>query len=183
MSSQSHSGLELSSAQRRILRELVTRYRDDETPVKGEVIAAGIDRNAGTVRNQMQSLKTLQLVEGIPGPQGGYKPTAAAYDILSIRDIGEPAPVPLSHGSERVEGVTVADISLTSVLHPENCRAEVTLRGVPGERFSEGDAVAVGPTPLSDLRIDGVVKGFDDLNGTLVLAVESMSTPATGSGG
>lgn len=178
MSSQSQPGLELSSAQQRTLRELVTRYRDVETPIKGEAIAAGIDRNPGTIRNQMQSLKSLQLVEGIPGPKGGYRPTAAAYDVLSIRDINEPAPVPLCHGRDRVEGATVADISLTSVLHPENCRAEVTLLGVGGERFDEGDAVTVGPTPRSDLCVEGVVEGFDDMNRTLVLTVESMAAPA-----
>lgn len=179
MSSQRHTGIDLTAAQQRILRELVTRYRGSETPVKGETVAAGVDRNSGTVRNQMQSLKSLQLVEGIPGPQGGYKPMAAAYDVLSIQDVSEPAPVPVLHDDERVEDATVADISLTSVLHPEHCRAKVTLRGVVGEPFSEGDEITVGPTPCSDLRVDGVVEAFDAVKGTLVLVVESMTAPAT----
>ena len=179
MSSQTHPGIDLTASQQRILRELVTRYRESDAPVKGETVAAGVDRNPGTIRNQMQSLKALQLVEGIPGPQGGYAPTAAAYDALSMQDVGEPATVALSHDGERVEGATVAEISLTSVLHPENCQAEVQLRGVAGEPFDEGDAVSVGPTPCSDLRIEGSVEGVDDLNGTLVLTVESMTAPTT----
>jgi len=177
MSSQSHHRIDLTSAQQRILRELVTRYRESESPVKGEAVAAGVDRNAGTVRNQMQSLKALQLVEGIPGPQGGYRPMAAAYDALSIQDVGEPAPVPLSHEGERIEAATVAEIHLTSVLHPENCRAEVGVRGIVGERFDEGDAVTVGPTPCSDLYVEGVVEAVDAVEGTVVLVVESMTAP------
>lgn len=52
-----------------MLQELVDLYQDSESPVKGETIAEQIDHNAGTIRNQMQSLKALQLVEGVPGPK------------------------------------------------------------------------------------------------------------------
>jgi predicted transcriptional regulator len=177
MSSLPHAGIDLTPTQQRILQELVTRYREREAPVKGEAVAEGVDRNAGTIRNQMQSLKALQLVEGIPGPQGGYKPTSTAYEALSIQDVGEPAEVPLYHDGERVEGATVGEINLTSVLHPEDCRAEIQLQGLLGA-FHEGDAVVVGPTPLSELRIDGVIEGIDDVNNTLVVVVESMQAPA-----
>ena len=178
MSSYSQPGIDLTSTQQMVLQELVSRYRASDDPVKGEAVAAGVDRNPGTIRNQMQSLKALQLVEGIPGPQGGYKPTTRAYDALSLQDVNEPATVPLAHNGEPVDAAVVEKISLTSVLHPENCRAEVTLQGAVVGMFEEGDTVAVGPTPLSNLRVDGVVEGIDDVNSTLVVAIESMDAPA-----
>ena len=30
-----------------------------------------MSRNPGTIRNQMQSLRSLGLVKGVPGPRGG----------------------------------------------------------------------------------------------------------------
>jgi len=178
MSSHTQPQIDLTPTQQMILRELVTLYRAADTPVKGERVATGIDRNPGTIRNQMQSLKALQLVEGIPGPQGGYKPTTAAYDVLSMQDIGEPADVPLAHEGDPIEGAVVEEIGLTSVLHPDHCRAEIQVRGVTADRFAEGDAVVVGPTPVQDLRIDGVVEGVDDVSSTLVVAIESIRAPA-----
>lgn len=175
MSSHSHAGIELTPTQQRLLRELVTLFRESDEPIKGAQIAESVDRNPGTVRNQMQSLKTLQLVEGIPGPRGGYKPTATAYETLSVQNVEEPATVPLYRNGTRVDGAVVEEINLTSVLHPEQCRAEVELQG--STLFSEGDDVVVGPTPLCELRIDGVVDGVDTVNSTLVLAVDDMQTP------
>jgi len=156
MSSQSHPGIDLTPTQQRILQELVAQYRESDEPIKGARIAEGVDRNPGTVRNQMQSLKTLQLVEGIPGPRGGYKPTATAYDTLSVQNIDEPADVPLYHDGDPVSGAVVEGINLTSVLHPDHCRAKIELRG--SSPLSEGDEVTVGPTPLCELCIDGVVE-------------------------
>ena len=72
------STIELTSSQKTILRALVDLYTQEETAIKGEEIAEEVDRNPGTIRNQMQSLKALQLVEGVPGPKGGYKPTTNA---------------------------------------------------------------------------------------------------------
>jgi predicted transcriptional regulator len=71
------SSIELSPSQRQILSALVNLHGEHEQAVKGEQIAEEVDRNPGTIRNQMQSLKALQLVEGVPGPKGGYKPTAS----------------------------------------------------------------------------------------------------------
>ena len=65
------SSIELTSSQKTILTALINLHRESEDAVKGEDIAAEVDRNPGTIRNQMQSLKALQLVEGVPGPKGG----------------------------------------------------------------------------------------------------------------
>ena len=171
------SSIELTPSQKTILQELINLFRDSESAVKGEDIAAEVDRNPGTIRNQMQSLKALQLVEGVPGPKGGYKPTATAYDALKIQEMDQPADVPLMHEGEAVEGANVQEIDLTSVHHPELCRAEVTLQGSIAD-FGEGHTVVVGPTPLSKLVIEGTIEGKDDTNNSLILTIDDMVAPA-----
>jgi predicted transcriptional regulator len=170
------SSIELTASQRATLQELVNLYRESESAVKGEEIANGVDRNPGTIRNQMQSLKALQLVEGVPGPKGGYRPTAQAYDALQMEQMDQAAEVPLSHDGERVPDANVEQIDLTSVHHPEECRTKVRLRGSISD-FSKGDPVTVGPTPLSKLRIDGTVEGKDDTNNSLILTIDDMRAP------
>uniref|UniRef100_UPI0026124F4E TrmB family transcriptional regulator n=1 Tax=Natronomonas sp. TaxID=2184060 RepID=UPI0026124F4E len=145
--------------------------------VKGEDIASKVDRNPGTIRNQMQSLKALQLVEGVPGPKGGYKPTATAYDTLKIQEMEQAADVPFRHEGELITSANVQEIDLTSVHHPELCRAEIKLQGTMSE-FDEGDAISVGPTPLSKLLIEGNLEGKDDTNNSLILTIDNMEAPA-----
>ena len=171
------SSIELTTSQRRILRSLIDLYRESEEAVKGEDIANEVDRNPGTIRNQMQSLKALQLVEGVPGPKGGYKPTANAYEALDVDQMDEPAAVPLFHEGERVEQANVEEIDLSSVHHPELCRAEIYLQGSIRD-FHEGDSVRVGPTPLSKLVVEGTVDGKDDTNNVLILRIDNMQAPA-----
>ncbi|MFC7154602.1 HTH domain-containing protein [Halomarina halobia] len=171
------SSIELTSSQREILQELINLYGVSERAVKGEDIAAKVDRNPGTIRNQMQSLKALQLVEGVPGPKGGYKPTATAYEALELEQLDEPADVPFYHNGERVSGANVQEIDLTSVHHPELCRAEIRLHGSIKD-FHEGDTVVVGPTPRSKLRIEGVLDGKDDTNNVLIVSTTGMEAPS-----
>jgi predicted transcriptional regulator len=167
----------LSPHQRRILQSLVELV-DDETPiVSGAEIAADVGRNPGTIRNQMQSLSALQLVEGIPGPRGGYKPTAAAYRALDRERLDDPADVPVEQDGQSIHGVTVEKIDFTTVHNPNLCRADVTVRGVV-QHFSPGDHVTLGPTPSTDLRISGTVDGVEPDSNTIVLDVDRMNTPA-----
>jgi predicted transcriptional regulator len=170
------SSIELTPSQKAILQELINLHRQSESAVKGEDIAEKVDRNPGTIRNQMQSLKALQLVEGVPGPKGGYKPTAKAYDALQVQQLDQAADVPLFHESERVTGANVEQIDLTSVHHPEACRAQIKLRGSIS-KFKEGDSITVGPTPLSKLQIEGTVEGKDDTNNSLILTIDDMQAP------
>jgi predicted transcriptional regulator len=171
------STIELTASQKKILRALVDLHRETEDAVKGEDIAEEVDRNPGTIRNQMQSLKALQLVEGVPGPKGGYKPTANAFDALGVQDMDQEAQVPLSHKGEVVEETNVEEIDLASVHHPELCRAEIHVRGSVRD-FHEGDAVRVGPTPMSKLVVEGAVDGKDDTSNILILKIDSMEAPA-----
>jgi hypothetical protein len=173
------SSIELTPSQKKILEALINLHRESETAVKGEAIAEEVDRNPGTIRNQMQSLKALQLVEGVPGPKGGYKPTGTAYDALELQEMDQAANVPLEHNGELLEGANVQEIDLTSVHHPELCRAEIRLQGSISD-FHEGDTVVVGPTPLSKLRIVGTLDGKDDTNNSLILTIDEMRAPAEG---
>jgi len=173
------SSIELTPSQKKILEALVNLHRETESAVKGEDIAEEVDRNPGTIRNQMQSLKALQLVEGVPGPKGGYKPTANAYEALEIQEMEQAADVPFAHDGEPVEGANVQEIDLTSVHHPELCRAEIRLQGNISD-YHEGDTITVGPTPLSKLLIEGALEGKDDTNNILILTIDRMEAPAEG---
>jgi predicted transcriptional regulator len=175
------SSIELTPSQKTILTALVNLYGEQEEAVKGEEIAEEVDRNPGTIRNQMQSLKALQLVEGVPGPKGGYKPTATAYEALDIQELDTAAEVPLQRNGEAVAEANVEEIDLTSVHHPELCRAEIHVRGSVRE-FHDGDDVTVGPTPLSRLVIDGTVDGIDETNNILVLKIDGMRAPGDADG-
>jgi len=171
------SSIELTPSQKSILTALTNLHRQAEDTVKGEQIAEEVDRNPGTIRNQMQSLKALQLVEGVPGPKGGYRPTANAYEALDVDQMDEAAAVPLVHNDELVDNANVESIDLSSVHHPELCRAEIHLQGSVRD-FHEGDEIIVGPTPLSKLRITGTLDGRDDSNNILILQIDDMLAPA-----
>ncbi|MDY7082831.1 MAG: HTH domain-containing protein [Halobacteria archaeon] len=168
--------IDLSSSQKQILTALIDLFKQKDDVVKE--IAERIDRNPGTIRNQMQSLKALQLVEGIPGPKGGYKPTADAYESLDIELMDEPAAVPLLKNGEPVSDANVAEIDLTSVHHPSLCRAEIHVQGSVHE-FHEGDKVKVGPTPISSLVIECTLDGKDDTNNILICKIDNMEAPSS----
>jgi predicted transcriptional regulator len=170
------SSIELTSSQKTILTALVNLYREQEDAVKGEDIADEVGRNPGTIRNQMQSLKALQLVEGVPGPKGGYKPMAAAYEALDVDQMDQPASVPLVRNGDELEDVNVDGIDLTTVQHPDLCRAEIHVLGSLSD-FHEGDEVSVGPTPLSKLVVDGTVDGKDETNNVVILQIGDMRAP------
>ena len=55
--------MDLSLIQKDILITLITLYHQHSHPIKGEEIADVIKRNPGTVRNQMQALKAIGLVD------------------------------------------------------------------------------------------------------------------------
>ena len=172
------STIELSQSQRRILGALINLSEAADAPnptVRGKDLAAEIDRNPGTIRNQMQSLRALQLVEGVPGPKGGYKPTGKAYETLDVARLDNPATIPVEREGSRVDGVNVEGIDFATVLHPDRCRAEVEFRGSL-RAFTEGDRVTVGPTPSTGLRVSGIVDAVDASENALLLSVRSVKS-------
>ncbi|MCX9084209.1 MAG: CBS domain-containing protein [Candidatus Methanoperedens sp.] len=165
--------MDLTPIQKEILTALINLYRTRKHAIKGEDIAQIIERNPGTVRNQMQSLKALGLVEGVPGPKGGYKVTGATYRALSLSDMDKEMNVPLKRNDEVIENATVAEISFTTVRHPDLCNATVHVIG-DIRKFDVGDNLMIGPTPVNRLVIRGSVIGRDDTQNTILFVIQEM---------
>lgn len=165
--------MELTPIQKEILISLINLYRTKKQAAKGEDIAEVIDRNPGTVRNQMQSLKALGLVEGVPGPKGGYKPTGATYHALSLSEMKDETPVNIKRNEELIPNATAAEISFTTVRHPDLCNATVHVIGNI-KSFDVGDIITVGPTPVNKTVIKGEVIGRDDTANTILFYITEM---------
>ena len=165
--------MELTPIQKEILTALINLYRKQKTAVKGEKIADVINRNPGTVRNQMQSLKALGLVEGVPGPKGGYKATGATYQVLSITEMDKEVAVPIYKNQQYMENLTAAEISFTTVRHPDTCNGIIRILGDIHD-FDSGDIIQVGPTPVNKLVIRGKVVGRDDSSNALLFSITEM---------
>jgi predicted transcriptional regulator len=165
--------MDLSLIQRDILITLITLYHQHSHSIKGEEIADRIQRNPGTVRNQMQALKTIGLVDGVPGPKGGYIPTALAYKELNLNVSGGDYDVPISRNGEVVKGAYVQEIDFTTLCHPDVCHAVVKLVG-SAKLFEVGDQITIGPTPVNKLLIRGEVFGKDEAKSSLLIATSEM---------
>jgi len=163
----------LTPVQRDILTALINIHRKEGRAVKGEEIAELIDRNPGTIRNQMQSLKALNLVEGVPGPKGGYRATGDAYEALNINASGETVVVPVVRNGGIVEGTTASEIIFNKVMLSQQCDGVIRILGNIRE-FNVGDVVEVGPTPVNKLYIRGTVIGRDDTMSRLIIHIDQM---------
>ncbi|MGB8218304.1 MAG: CBS domain-containing protein [Candidatus Methanoperedens sp.] len=165
--------MELTPIQKEILTALINLYRTRKQAIKGEDIAEIIKRNPGTVRNQMQSLKALGLVEGVPGPKGGYKATGATYRALSLSEMDKETNVPIRRNDEIIENATASEISFTTVRHPDLCNATVHVIG-DIRKFDVGDSILIGPTPVNKLVIRGSVIGRDDTQNSILFVIQEM---------
>lgn len=164
----------LTSVQKEILQTLINLYQNSEgKSIKGEDIAEVMHRNPGTIRNQMQALRSLSLVKGVPGPRGGYKPTIEAYHTLNVSISNESSDVPLFKGDKKVEGVSVAKIEFTSVPHPGECEAAIKILGSIKD-LAIGDTVRIGPTPVNNLGIIGTIVGRDDMDNLILLDIATI---------
>ncbi|PWR70537.1 CBS domain-containing protein [Methanospirillum lacunae] len=169
--------MDLSLIQNDILITLISLYEKKSIPIKGEEIADIIRRNPGTVRNQMQALKAIGLVDGIPGPKGGYHPTAVAYKELNLKRDGEVYEVKISRDSEVIPGVKVAEIIFTTLSHADICHAQIKIIGSV-KLFNIGDVITIGPTPMNKLMIKGEVFGKDENEPALIVSIlEMVSLP------
>ncbi|MFZ1898159.1 CBS domain-containing protein, partial [Methanoregula sp.] len=130
-------------------------------------------RNPGTVRNQMQSLKAVGLVDGVPGPKGGYIPTELAYKELNLSESGADYDVEISRDGEVVKGAHVQEIDFTTLCHPDICHAVIKLVG-SAKIFEIGDTITIGPTPVNKLLIRGEVFGKDESKQSLLIATSEM---------
>lgn len=165
--------MDLSLIQKDILITLITLYHKHSHSIKGEDIADMIQRNPGTVRNQMQALKAIGLVDGVPGPKGGYIPTALAYKELNLNVSEGDYDVTISRNGEIISGVTVQEIDFTTLCHPDICHAVIKLFGSP-RLFEIGDQITIGPTPVNKLLVRGEVFGKDESKQLLLIATSEM---------
>ena len=169
--------MDLSLIQKDILITLISLYHQYSHPIKGEDIAEIIKRNPGTVRNQMQALKVLGLVDGVPGPKGGYHPTARAYGELNITNDYSESDVPILKNDRELDGVKVSEIAFTTLTHADLCHALIKIIGNV-RAFEIGDRITVGPTPVNKLLIKGEVFGKDEVNSALLISTsEKTSRP------
>ncbi|HET8687082.1 MAG TPA: CBS domain-containing protein [Methanosarcina sp.] len=165
--------MELTPIQKDIIISLINLQRQKDRAIKGEEIAVVIQRNPGTIRNQMQLLKALGLVEGVPGPKGGYKPTGAAYEALKIQQLKNESVVPLYRNNVSVNGATAAEISFTTVRNPDACSGVIRVIGSTKD-FVMDDKIQIGPTPVNRLIIRGEVTGRDDTNNSILFNITEM---------
>ena len=165
--------MDLSLIQKDILITLITLYHRQSHSIKGEDIADMIQRNPGTVRNQMQSLKAIGLVDGVPGPKGGYVPTSLAYNELNLNVTEGDYDVPISRDGVEVTGAHVQEIDFTTLCHPDICHAVIKLVG-SAKIFEIGDQITIGPTPVNKLLIRGEVFGKDETKQSLLIATSEM---------
>lgn len=166
--------LELTQIQKDILYALITLYKKKAGgSIKGEEIAELINRNPGTVRNQMQALRALGLVEGVPGPKGGYRPTSKAYELLSITKPEESVVVPVVVNDTVFEDLSVEEIDLPSVSNPDVCQARIRILG-DIKKIAPGDRITVGPTPVNEILVQGRVVGRDDTANTVIIDIDEI---------
>ncbi len=165
--------MDLSLIQKDILITLITLYHRQSHSIKGEEIADVIHRNPGTVRNQMQALKAIGLVDGVPGPKGGYIPTALAYKELNLGLSEGDYDVPISRNGVEVKSAKVVEIDFTTLCHPDVCHAVIKLIG-SAKIFEIGDKITIGPTPVNKLVIKGEVFGKDESEQALLISTNEM---------
>lgn len=76
--------MKLTKTRQELIKVVVDLYEKKGRVIKCKEIAERIHRTRGTIRNQMQVLKSLKLIKGVPGPHGGYLPTGLAYEHLKF---------------------------------------------------------------------------------------------------
>jgi len=165
--------MKLAPVQREILLALIDLYHSKGETIKGEDIATLVKKNPGTIRNQMQALRSLDLVEGVPGPKGGYVPTMEAYKILDFETLEKEVKIPIFAGERLLKGVTVRDIDFIDIANPDRCRAAIHVIGSL-KNIKLGELVRIGPTPKNKLMINGKVLGRDDIDNNLLIEIGSM---------
>ncbi|MBW9222078.1 CBS domain-containing protein [Methanothermococcus sp. SCGC AD-155-C09] len=166
--------MDLTIVQREILQELINIYEEKNKPVKGTEIAKKLNRNPGTIRNQMQALKSLNLVDGVPGPRGGYIPTSYTYRALGMSSECS-IEVPIYKGNKKVEGVSVEKIIFDTVAHEKSCSSMIQIKG-DTRLFKEGDLLKIGPTYHNKIIVFGKVIGRDDINHILLIDVMGVTS-------
>jgi predicted transcriptional regulator len=167
--------VELTPTQRSLLNTLIGLFERTDGPVQAAAIASEVDRSPGTVRNTMQSLKSLQLAEGIPGPAGGYQPTARAYHLQgkqhSKNDDSET--VPIRHNGQSFSECSPSELVFPNIDHSDQSRMDIQLEGRLPELERE-TTLTIGPVPATGLVVEGAVLGIDETQRRLICEIDAV---------
>ena len=162
----------LTNVQKETIQTLINLYQSSNgNSIKGGEIAEILNRNPGTIRNQMISLRRLGLVKSIPGPTGGYKPTIEAYHTLNIPISEKNLNIPIYKNGEKINGISVAKIEFDSIPKPFECRAAIKVLGSIID-LNSGDEITIGPTPVNNLGIIGTIVGRDDIENAILIDIK-----------
>lgn len=155
------------------LTALIELYNKKKRAIRGDEIAALLHKTPGTIRNQMQALRALGYVDGIPGPKGGYKPSINAYKELRMEKLEYLVEVPIYQDNEKVEDVNVQQILFANVNNPHECKSIISVLG-DTTKIREHATLKIGPTPINKIILIGTVIGRDDVNRQLLLETKSI---------
>jgi len=165
----------ISTTQREILDALIRFYEKRKGAIKGDDLAKELERSPGTIRNQMQTLRALGYVDGVPGPKGGYTPAMKAYEVFDLEQIEKPTHVGIYRGKELVEDVDLQKIVLINIANPSECRAVLTVLG-DTRKIGDYEHITAGPTPLNHVIVSGKVIGRDDTKSEIMLECSGISS-------
>ncbi|RUM47875.1 MAG: histidine kinase [Hyperthermus sp.] len=163
----------LTLSQREVLETLIKLYEQRKRLIKSKEIADVINRDEGTVRNIILSLKGLGLIESKTGPSGGYMPTLKAYEI--VRGTVTQIPVRLKKAGKELD-VTITGVEILDILNPEGGRAILRVHGDVRRSLRPGDRVEIGPTPLVGVRVEGEVMHVDTISGQVSIKITRMAS-------
>ncbi|MET1100903.1 MAG: CBS domain-containing protein [Pyrodictiaceae archaeon] len=163
-------GYRLTHSQREVLEALVKLYEKHHRMIKSKEIANMINKDEGTVRNIILSLKSLNLVDSKTGPSGGYMPTLKAYEFL--RGTLTHVAVRLKRGGKDL-GIIVTSIELLDIFNPIGSRAILRVYG-DLSKININDVVTIGPTPFSRIIIEGEVVFIDATSNQISINVKRL---------
>ena len=69
---------------------------------------------------------------------------------------------------KRMKDISVAKIEFTSVPQPSECEAAIKVLGSIKD-LNLGDTISIGPTPVNNLGVMGVIVGRDDMDNILLV--------------
>ncbi len=156
----------LTAVQMKVLQTLVNLYLSGTSFISSEDVARILNKRPGTVRSHMQALRTLGLVEGVPGPRGGYRPTSRAYELLLNREMSRMAVEIFVNGIRKE--LEVERIKLTALSNPNIHKAVINLS--QKVNISSGDEITI--IYAKQLIIQGEVLRVED--NALIVNVEKI---------
>jgi len=156
-------GIRLSQRQKEILKVVIWLHEIGEV-VKSETIARMLGIAPSTLRNQIGVLRSLKLVESMTGPNGGYRPTAKAYEILNVSD-GCRTPVFINGEVSELMAEEVS-INLSKNIAKVKVLGDVTV-------VDYGVRILIGPSNRG-IFVCGKVVGRDDFENLVLIDVEEV---------